>query len=45
VARHKGRATITLTYQRRLAGGGYRDVLDARGPVCVRIRVLVSRSR
>jgi hypothetical protein len=37
-----GRATITLTYQRRLAGGGYRDVFDARGPVRVRIEVLVT---
>jgi hypothetical protein len=45
VARHRGRATITLTYQRRLAGGGYRDVLDARGRVSVRIGVLVTRSR
>jgi hypothetical protein len=45
VARHKGRATITLTYQRRLAGGGYRDVFDARGRVSVRIGVLVSRPR
>ncbi len=45
VARRKGRATITLTYQRRLAGGGYRDVFDARGRVSVRIPVLVSRPR
>jgi hypothetical protein len=45
VARRPGRATITLTYQRRLAGGGYRDVFDARGPVRVRIEVLVTRSR
>jgi hypothetical protein len=45
VARHRGRATITLTYQRKLAAGGYRDVVDARGPVRVRIPVLVTRSR
>ena len=45
VARRKGRATITLTYQRRLAHGGYRDVFDARGRVSVRIGVLVTRPR
>jgi hypothetical protein len=40
-ARRRGRTTITLTYQRRLASGGYRDVADARGRVAVRIPVVV----
>jgi hypothetical protein len=45
VGRQAGRAVITLTYQRRLAAGGYRDVFDAHGRVSVRIPVLVTRSR
>jgi len=44
-ARAPGRTRITLTYQRALAAGGYRDVLQSGGRVRRTIVVEVSRRR
>jgi Glycosyl hydrolases family 43 len=42
LAHAPGRTTLTLTYQRRLASGAYRDVFDGRRPVSTRIPVRVT---
>jgi hypothetical protein len=40
-ANHRGRTTLTLVYQRKLASGGYRGVVDGGRLVARTIRVRV----
>jgi hypothetical protein len=40
-ADHRGRATLTLVYQRKLASGGYRDVVDGNHLVARTIHINV----
>jgi hypothetical protein len=41
-ADHRGRTTLTLVYQRKLASGGYRDVVDGNHLVARTIRIHVT---
>jgi hypothetical protein len=45
VAKARGRTTITLTYQRELAAGGYFDVVNDAWPVSLTVDVKVRRTR
>jgi len=40
-ADHRGRTTLTLVYQRKLASGGYRDVVDGNHLVARTIRISI----